>query len=146
MAVMRHRMLANSWGRIIDFRNDRLDDELYRRAYSFSLQSECADWLNQWGLVPLYNYIPEGNREEGAVRIAAQIHDALLISTLPEFAFQVFNFLRKSLERPRRYGTVELVIPAIPKLGKNWNDMVEFKKPPTEKEFTEAAYASVNND
>lgn len=142
MAIMRNRMLANSWGRVIDFRYDRLDDELYRRGYSFMLQSECADWLNQWGLVPLWNCISVVND----VRIAAQIHDALLISVVPEKAFAVYQLLQAALEQPRRYGTVELTIPAIPKLGRNWSEMVEFKKPPTEKEFTEVAHERVNKE
>lgn len=139
--VMRDKMLVNSWGRQIDFRYDRLDDELFRQAYSFLPQSEVADLLNMRGLYPgwvfvksMYGYPPN-----------VQVHDSLLISLRPQDCYDVASFLQNQLERPLLLAGDRLIIPVEFKLGVNWGaseklkEGVEFKKLPSRAEFTEIA-------
>jgi len=143
--VFRHRALANTWGRIIRFDDDRLSDELYRQAYSFLPQSEVADLMNQWGLVPLWRALQP---QAGALwksdtiqfaKINAQIHDALLLSCHAEDTYDIAVFLRDSLERPRFYLGEPLTIPITFKLGSTWKGSVEFSRLPSRDDFTDAA-------
>ena len=135
--VLRDRALTNSWGRRIDFRYERFDDDLYRRAYSFVPQSEIADLLNQWGFLPLHRFLQESTM---AARICVQVHDSLLISTPPEEAWTVWRFLKAHLEAPRAYevGGPVLEMPAEVTLGRTWKGDHAFKQPPTEDEFRAA--------
>lgn len=142
--VMQHRRLQTSWGREWAVPFERLDDGLYRRAYAFVPQSEVADLLNQYGLVPLDDYL----RTSGLpARINAQVHDAVLVSTPPEHAWELACALRGFLERPRTYWSpvteqaYELVIPVEFKLGRTWAGDVEFKTLPSHEAFEQAAHA-----
>lgn len=141
--VMRDKMLVNSWGRRIDFRYDRLDDELFRQAYSFLPQSENADLLNQWGLKPTYYFVKALLNRPPNV----QVHDSLLVSVPPAYAWEVAEFIRDNLERPRLYAGNELSIPVEFKLGVNWGadeksgEGVGFKRLPSRREFEDVAFA-----
>lgn len=138
-AIMRDRVLTNSWGRRLAFTYERLDDETYRQAYAFGPSSEVADLLNQWGLVPIDAAI----RERGwRSKINMQNHDALLLSCPPAEVWDVWETLRASLERPRVYGGVELTIPCDLKLGRTWALGVEWKAAPT-RDVVEAAVAKL---
>ena len=138
---MRDKCLVNSWGRCWDIRWDRIDDELYRQAYSFLPQSEVADLLNQWGLIPTYYYMTSLYNRPPNV----QVHDSLLLSVHAADAYDVALFVKDSLERPRLYAGNKLVIPVEFKIGVNWgadeklHDGFEFKRFPTRDEFTEKA-------
>jgi len=140
--VMRDKMLVNSWGREIDFRYDRLDDELFRQAYSFLPQSEVADLLNQRGLYPTWLYV----KSRFGFPPNVQVHDSLLVSVRPEDAYDLAVFIRNQLERPLLLAGEQLIIPVEFKLGINWGaseklrEGVEFKRLPSRKEFTAAAY------
>lgn len=140
--VMRDKMLVNSWGRRIDFRYDRLDDELFRQAYSFLPQSENADLLNQWGLLPTWMFVKSLTNRPPNV----QVHDSLLCSLEPMHVYDVAVFIRDNLERPRIYAGNSLVIPVEFKLGINWGadeqkgEGVSFKRLPPRKEFEEIAH------
>ena len=69
-------ILHTSWGRRIDLRNRRVDDDLYREAYSFYLQAECADWTNQYGFIPgTYWMLGKYGRP-----LNAQVHDEVIAS------------------------------------------------------------------
>ena len=132
--ILRDRMLANSWGQTIDFQYERLSDELYRVGYAWSPQSEIANLLNQWGWLPLRAWIKAGRMQS---RIRLQNHDALLIATLPDEAYDVACFLQQSLERPRTYNGVECVIPVEYKVGLTWATKHEFKRLPDRYGFNE---------
>lgn len=138
---MRDKCLVNSWGRRWDIRYDRIDDELYRQAYSFLPQSEVADLLNQWGLVPTYHYLKSLYNRPPNV----QVHDSLLLSVHGEDAYDIAEFIKSSLEKPRLYAGNTLVIPVEFKIGVNWGaseklgEGFEFKRLPSREEFTEKA-------
>lgn len=138
-AVMRDRALVNSWGRMLRFDFERFDDDLYRRAYAFVPQSEIADLMNQWGLVPLDVALRARKMRS---QIALHVHDALVVSCPPEEVWDVWTILKTSLERPRRYAGVELTIPCDLKLGRRWQAEKEWKAAPT-REAVEQAVADL---
>jgi len=134
--VRETRTLTNSWGRTINFKWDKLGDDLYRRAYAFGPQSENAGLLNQYGLIPAYHYI---KRNRVDAHLNAQVHDSLLLSVRPD-SYELCKFICESLERVREYEGEPLSVPATPKLGISWAGDVEFKKFPTKREYEEVAY------
>lgn len=141
--VLRHRMLANSWGRTWDFTCERLSDDLFREAYACIPQSEVVDLLNRWGFVPLWRDL----RDRGIpARINNQKHDSLLVSTPPEWAWDIACFLKASLERPRTYLGESLVIPIGITLGRTAAGDHEFKRFPSRRQFDEAAYSLAGGD
>jgi uracil-DNA glycosylase family 4 len=138
--VMNHRCLVNSWGRMLTFDYDRLDDDTYRRAYAFVPQSEVPDLINQWGLVPISQWLASHRSV-----LHLQGHDSLLLSCPPDEVWPVITFLRSHLERPRRIGGQELTIPVTVKMGTTWGDMIEWVQPPTEDEVRAALAARMVN-
>lgn len=145
--VMEHRRLVNSWGREIHYQYERMGQELFRSAYAQIPQSEVPDLLNQCGLVPARKvFRPLG------VRLRNQVHDSLLYSTPPAVAWELWQFLQQHLEVERMYRISErftprrLTIPVTVKLSLCWStpaaekagDVIEFKKPPSKREFQEA--------
>lgn len=134
--IIEHKCLTNSWGRVMDFSYERLDDELFRRGYAFRPQSEVGMLLNQYGLRPCYEYIRDNNLR---AKINMQVHDALKISCPPDEALEIAVLLKRSLERPRFYGPTKLTIPCEFKLGLNAAGSIEFKQF-NAKEFEDAAY------
>jgi DNA polymerase I-like protein with 3'-5' exonuclease and polymerase domains len=137
--VMRDRMLVNSWGRRIDFRYDRLDDALFRQAYSFLPQSENADLLNQRGVIPLYRYM----MERFGYPPHLQVHDSLLLSVRPEDAYDVARVIESNLTKTLLIGGHKFRPFVEYKLGRDWGmaDGVSFNRLPTRREFTDAAFA-----
>lgn len=135
--IIKDRYLENSWGRRLWFEYDRLDDEAYRRGYSFDPQSECADWMNQYGLIPLHHYLKTGG---GAIN--AHVHDSLFFSVPREGAYDATKFLVDSLEQPRTYWGVELSIPCEICIGQNWGGTTKWKRLPSRDEF-ETAVADI---
>lgn len=139
--MMRDRCLVNSWGRVMDFKYDRLEDSLYREAYSFLPQSECADLMNQWGLWPVYTYMKSMLGYPPNV----QVHDSLLCSVKAEDAYDLAAFIKGSLERPRLIAGRQLLVPVEFKIGINWSaseklkEGMEFKELPSREEFTDVA-------
>lgn len=124
--VLTHRCLVNSWGRMMNWEYDRLNDDVYRAAYAFVPQSEVPAIVNQYGLVPLTRKIEaEGLRTV----IHLQGHDSLLMSCPPNEVWPIMAFLKGSLERPRRIGKELLTIWTEFSIGATWGDKIEFKKP-----------------
>ena len=144
--VVGRRALANTWGRVIRYDSAVINDELFREAVSFLLQSEASDLLLQWGLLPLWDFLrryPAGIDERlGWMHIP--VHDSLLVSCPPYNAYHIADFLRQSLERPRVYLGSELTVPVTFGLGRNWAMQHEFKRLPSREEFTEAALEIAN--
>lgn len=141
--IMHQRKLTDSWGAewIVEF--DRLDDDLYRRAYARIPQGEVARTLNQWGLRPVDAYIEDCGLK---ARVNQQGHDALLISTPPGDAWALTCFLKASLERERLYLSpvtgqrVALTIPVEFKIGRSWKADHEWKRLPSRSEFEDAVH------
>lgn len=128
------KSLTNLWGREIHFLFDRWDKELYREGYSFKPQSDIADLLNQWGLVPVHHYIQSYNL---MTRIVAQVHDALWFLAHPADAWWVAEAMRASIERPIDYFGNSLVMPCTLKIGKTAKGSHEWKRFPSLDEFNE---------
>lgn len=142
--VLNHGQLTNSWGRCWDVRDEQLNPALYRRAYSWTPQSEVADLLNQWGLKHIHAYLAWCNTWSpgSGARVAATVHDSVLISCHPDDAFDFARELNASLSVPRIYhgaaGDVELSMPVEFKIGVNWKGQKEWKKLPTREEMNAA--------
>lgn len=131
--VMRHRCIANTWGQVWDFTWDRLDDDLYRFAYAARPQSELVNLVNQYGLVPLDQWL---RRTRMRTILHHQNHDSLLVSTTLDEAYDVAEFLRAGIGRPRTYAGTRLSMPVEIKCGLSWALPLEFKRPPDRAEFT----------
>lgn len=133
------KALTNTWGRVWYIGEYvEWNDDLYRRGYSFKPQSECADLLNQWGLVPAWRYIKERGLR---ARINMQVHDELITSCPVEEAYDYAKFVVDSLEQPRWYYGNKLVVPAEVTVAKDWKDSrYEFKRMPDRKQFEEVAH------
>ena len=107
-------ILANSWGRLIDFRGYTISHQIYRKGYSFYMQAENADLLNQKGLKPLLQFIKDKQLKS---RINMQVHDDLITSCPLDEAYLVATFLVKSLEQPRMIMGNMLSVPACTTIG-----------------------------
>lgn len=139
--------LTNSWGASIDFgteysfagHSDQRED-VFRKAYAFIPQSEVGRLMNQWGIIPV-------DREFGPEYAALNLqrHDEGVWSVEQENLFDVAQFVRETLERPRIYtlGTgyskTELIIPVEFAVGINGGkkQMIEWKCLPNRKTFDE---------
>lgn len=147
--VLRDKQITNSYGRVLPFEYDRLDDEAYRRAYSFFPQADCADWMNQRGFKPLWNWLQEHNTRDdffGCIHI--QGHDSLFGSVRPENAWELVSWLAPALEAEQVYRFSQwqepLVIPATIKIGTSWKCEAEWKQLPSQEEF-EAKVAQLSH-
>jgi uracil-DNA glycosylase family 4 len=145
LEILRDRKCTNSWGRVLPFEYDRLDDEAYRRGYSFHPQSDCADWMNQKGFVPLWYWLQAQNRRAdffGCIHV--QGHDSLFGSVRRENAWELVEFLVGGLEAECTYRlgdlSTPLVIPATVKVGLSWDAKHEFKALPSRAQFEEVVY------
>ena len=135
--VLRYRAIASTRGTIMYFDYERLDDETYRRAYSFLPQREVADIINEQGYKPLDDMLLAGHYPGAAINL--QVHDELVISCFPNQAYGIARFLRDSIEQPIFLAGKPLVIPCTFKLGSSWECEHEFKALPERSEFDEAA-------
>jgi DNA polymerase I-like protein with 3'-5' exonuclease and polymerase domains len=139
LQVVKYRALCNSWGRILRFTYDALDDgSAFREAFSFLPQSEIADLLNQWGFKPLYHYLKQ--HYPGRAHINMQVHDSLLLSCEPQDAWDIAQVMRRRLERPRCYYGNLLTIPVDFSIGSTWDTEYELKGAVSRKEFEAAAW------
>lgn len=136
--IMRHRRLVNSWGRVLDFTGERLNDDTYRRGYAFRAASENADAFNQLGLLPTYHFIKaKGLRS----RINLQCHDSMVISCPPDEVYRVARFAVRSMETVREIEGVELSVPVELKMGSSWECEYSWKRLPSRGEMESAAKA-----
>lgn len=113
--VQTTRQIKNPLGRIRQFMG-RMDDELFRSAYSHYCQSTVAD-LILLALIEL---------DDLDVELLLQIHDELVIQAPVETVVESSQRLKKALERPVSFpGVAEpLVIPADVKVGFTWGSCV----------------------
>jgi len=130
--------LRNSWGRMVDLKGHRMTAELLREIYSFYMQSENADHMAQYGMIPAYHFF-RGYDQRCTINVP--VHDELVISSPPECAYIVAAFVVSSLERPREILGNKVVIPAEVVIGKNWGDKRnEWKSLPGKAKFDEKAF------
>lgn len=147
--IFNERRLTNSWGRSIDFKYERLDDNLFRRAYAWRPQADVACLLNQGGFIPLSEWLATGIHYS---RINTQTHDEVLVSVTSraQEAWDIARLLRDGLEVEREYEGISLSIPVAitlenryyagkaAKAGIEGGVEVEWKKFPSKDEFDEA--------
>lgn len=130
---MQTGILRNSWGRILNLRSWHIDADLEREAFSFYPQSECADWMNQYGLIPIFKYLwAKYNKAPNL-----QIHDDITCSVPLKDAYDTAVFMLKSVEQRREIpaGSEQfLCVPMDIKIALNLSGGVEFKKFPDSKE------------
>ena len=138
--ILRHRMLANRWGRFLDLRHEVLNKHTYKRGYAFGPQSNLVGLVNLWGWLPFVQWIRDTKR---AVRINAHMHDALLFSARPDDVAACVTQLVSTLSRPCTYSPAgALVMPLTVKVGHSWasEDMTEWKAIPTAREIRDASH------
>jgi len=135
-------VLVNSWGRRLDFRVQsnpleirRIDDDMYREGYSYYMQSECADWTNQYGFIPISQYM-QGMYGKP---VSAQTHDEIMVSVPLRDAWMTAKYMVTALEQtreiPRGSGNY-LTIWAEVIVGRSWGDKrFEWKRLPSYDEF-----------
>ena len=113
--LQRNRTLTNCFGRSRLFL-DRWSDDLFRKAYSFIPQSNTADVINRWGLLPFY--YEERFKDVWLMR---QVHDSIDFQIPRSLgAFRIAELLKEmkdSLERELNWKGRKFVIPAEFKLG-----------------------------
>ena len=119
--LKKDRTLVNPLGRRRVFYN-RLDESMFRSAYSFLCQSLVADILGE-ALIEL---------DDLGYEILLQVHDELVIQCddNPKTVALSVAAVRKAMERPIKIKGVDqpLCIPAEVKVGKNWCEMKPYKK------------------
>lgn len=124
-------ILHDSWGSRIDFRRRRIDDDLYREAYSWYLQIECARWTNQYGFIPAHHWM----MGKYGRPLNAQVHDEIIASVPLMETWEYAQFVVKSMEQTREIPKGSghyLCVPVETKVGRSWGDKkaVEFKRLP----------------
>lgn len=129
-------ILFNSWGRRLDLRYRRIDDDLYREAYSYYLQSECADWTNQYLFLPMHHYMWSVCKRP----LNGQVHDEVIASVPIEDAYTVARLMVMCAEQTREIPSGSgnmLCVPAEIELGRNYGDEegAEFKRLGSKEEF-----------
>lgn len=134
------KRLVNAWGRVWDVRYEVMNAELFRRGYSWLLQSECAEWMNTRGFVPVWQYV-RGRQS----RLLLHEHDGLVLSCPVEEVYDVALFLKEHLEVPRTYDGVELSIPLEYKVGRSWGESEEYKELPSRKELEATSKALMHS-
>jgi DNA polymerase I-like protein with 3'-5' exonuclease and polymerase domains len=134
--VHRVGVLFNSWGRRYDVRNLRIDDELLRGCYSYYMQSECADWTNQWLFLPAYKYLMKHYNKPPNL----QIHDEVASSVPPDGLYDYCQYLVESGEQAREVPAGsgrKLVIPLDVTISDTLYGGIEFSPLPDRQEFNE---------
>jgi DNA polymerase I-like protein with 3'-5' exonuclease and polymerase domains len=129
-------VLVNSWGRRWDVRGFKVDDDLLRRGYSFYMQSECADWTNQYGFLPAWRWLKS---ELGKVP-NAQVHDEIIASLPQKSLWDYAQFITEAIEQTREMPVGSgnyLKVPAEITVGTSWYGGVEFKRLLGREEFYE---------
>ncbi len=133
--IWENQCLVNSWGRVIHVPREfcDYDDDFWRQMYSWYLQSEDADWMNQRGVKPIWRYIKSYKLKS---RINLPIHDESIISCPPDEAYDLTCFTVANLEQSRMIRGRKLVVPAEVCVANSWkDDRHEWKRMPGRDEF-----------
>lgn len=137
--VIRDKVLVNSWGRRLDLEYLYVDDDLLREAFSFYMQSDAADWTNQFGFIPGTWWM----MQRYGWPLNAQVHDEVIASVPRAGVWEYVSFMlpqfEQTMEIPKGSGNM-LCVPAEVTVARSWGDQdaVEFKRlPGTQGEFEE---------
>jgi len=140
--IMMKRELRNPFGARWRVPYGTLDDDIYRRAYSFPMQSTIAQIMNLWGFLPTYHYLKSMRS-----KINLQRHDAIIVSCHPHEAYDVACFILRSVERPVVYpGGNEMIVWGTIKIGRNDKEGYEWKALPTKAQFEEVMWNIIEKD
>ena len=136
--VLRDRRLVNSWGRVMRFDFDRLNDDVFRQAYSFLPQSEAADLMNQCGLWPAWCWAESSLGRPPLL----QVHDSVVLSVPPDMVPEIVRLLERTLMVPRPIGGTLLRVPVTFKVSARWGGAggVEWTRLPSDAEMREVAW------
>ena len=113
-------------------RYEELNDELFRGAYNFLPQSECAELTNVGTFVPLSRWI---KKEKLHSRIRLQEHHALVCSCPDDEAYDVAVFMKEHFEVEREYDGVALSVPVEFGVGPNYGEKKELRELPERSVF-----------
>ena len=136
--MLRDGYLENSWGRRIYFRKLRITDSDYRDGYAWSCASEDRTLTNQC-MVFVSRWMEKAGIDG---RVVQNGHDALVLSVVPEAAYEVLCRLGERMGAERTYpgqaGEWNLACPIGYKVGASWGSMAkEWKVRPSESAFKE---------
>lgn len=131
--VIEDQVCVNSWGRRWKCDRVRIDNELFKRAYSFYLQSECADWVNQYLFKPMSAWMEMAYGKP----CSFQNHDEVGVSVPLEDAYDVAKLMVALAEQERVIMGGVLRCPAEITVGKTWGDGCEWKRLPDKETFYE---------
>lgn len=112
----RTRTITNPLGRKRIFL-DRLDDNMYREAYSHLCQSTVGDIINR-AFAILDVVLP------GGAAPVLQVHDEIVVQCFPKTVERCAQLIKNAMELPLHIDGVPepLVIPCEIEVGKNWYD------------------------
>jgi uracil-DNA glycosylase family 4 len=99
--IQEHRVLATSWGWILDFSAERLRDSgVFRRGYAFIPQNEVGICMKQLGLKFMHAYL-----ETHAMlsKLNMLVHDELVLSCPRSELYRCAKVLTGSLQQTRLY-------------------------------------------
>jgi len=123
--LSKNRILTNAFGRKYLFL-DRWGDQLFNQAYAFVPQSNTADIINRYGIIPIY-YDQENFKD---VEILRQVHDSINfqipVSIGIKEHIRILRYIKSLLETPILWKTYQFVVPAEFKVGRALDPMVEF--------------------
>jgi DNA polymerase I len=142
MMVIETKKLVNSYGFSIEFKHERRDEQLWRRAYAWRCQSEIGYKLNQDGILPAWDFIQRNSLNS---KIMFQVHDeiAIAVPNVTE-AWDLAQLLHETLEEEQEYESERLSIPADCALETRYHgrerfgEVVEFKRFPDRDAFGNA--------
>ncbi len=117
--ILETRMLRNPFGRERLFFG-RVDDEMYRKAYSHSCQSTIAD-LIYYAVVEL---------DDLGVELLLQVHDELVLQCPVNDLDATCKIVKRAMEREIKVPGVEapLIIPVEIQVGDNWYDVRQYEE------------------
>lgn len=122
--LQEERTLTNCFGRVVRFLG-RMDDKLYKSAYSMKPQSTVVDSLNG-GMVEIYNDSELCGKDQFNIDILAQVHDSILMQVPLVWILQepVYNrIISKVTDYTSpllKYGAREFKIASDFQVGMNW--------------------------
>ena len=121
--ILATRMLRNPFGRERIFFG-RVDDDMFRKAYSHACQSTIADLIDA-ALVEL---------DEKGVDLLLQVHDEIdaQCEDNPQVIAATCAVIKTAMERPIQVPGVDepLIIPVEIQIGKNWCDVEDYELSP----------------
>jgi len=116
--LKKNRTLVTPLGRKRTF-FDRWGESLFREAYAYIPQSTVGDVLNL-ALIKLKEKFPD-------LEVMLQIHDAFVIQVPKETVGMWVSRVNEAFNIPLNIRGRTLIIPVKHKVGKNWDEMVEYK-------------------